>query len=472
MANSADPSFAPVVLPSREDAFVRASSEVIGGPAGRRVHPASGWWTPLRVMLALCVLAGALAFIVKEPCREDAWTQGDQYRHACYSDVPNLYTLRGLERGAVPYLDSKGADVVEYPVLTGLAMWITAKIVDAVDTSGNPLERTRRYFDVNVLLFTGLLMLTTAMTVQLVGRRPWDAAMIPLAPGLILAGTINWDMVAVALATGGLLAWARKKPLLAGVLFGLGAAAKLYPLFIIGPLLILCLREKRLREWTVMFAAGAAAWLVVNIPIAKAAPDAWWTFYKLSRERPASFGSIWYSLSRHGHAVPPDKLNLVAGGLFVALCVGIAVLAWKAPRRPRVGQLTFLVVAAFLLTNKVYSPQYVVWLVALYPLARPRWSEFLIWQAAEVAYFFAAWLHIEGLNRPELVIPDWPHDLATVLRMAAELWICALIVRDIVRVDTDPVRNDGLPGEVDDPVGGVLIEAQPQPHRHAQPLPA
>ena len=43
-------------------------------------------------------------------------------------------------------------------------MWITAKIVDAVDTSGNPLERTRRYFDVNVLLFTGLLMLKSIRT--------------------------------------------------------------------------------------------------------------------------------------------------------------------------------------------------------------------------------------------------------------------------------------------------------------------
>ena len=36
-----------------------------------------------------------------------------------------------------------------------------------------------------------------------------------------------------------------------------------------------------------------------------------------------------------------------------------------APRRPRFGAMAFLVIAAFLLTNKVYSPQYVLWLLPL-----------------------------------------------------------------------------------------------------------
>ena len=96
-------------------------------------------------------------------------------------------------------------------------------------------------------------------------------------------------------------------------------------------------------------------------------------------------------------------LNKVAVGSFGVLCLGIAALALFAPRRPRLGQLAFLVVAAFAMTNKVYSPQYVLWLIALFPLARPRWRDFLIWQAAEVVYFVAVWWHLQGLTYPDKV---------------------------------------------------------------------
>src|SRR5271167_2494882 len=45
----------------------------------------------------------------------------------------------------------------------------------------------------------------------------------------------------------------------------------------------------------------------------------------------------------------------------------------------------------FLITNKVWSPQYVIWLVPLAVLARPRWWPYVLWQLAEVWYFFAIW---------------------------------------------------------------------------------
>ena len=68
-------------------------------------------------------------------------------------------------------------------------------------------------------------------------------------------------------------------------------------------------------------------------------------------------------------------------------------------------QLLFLIVAAFLLTNKVYSPQYVLWLVFLFPLARPRWRDYLVWTIFETLYFVAVWWYLEGLQRPDLLIP-------------------------------------------------------------------
>ena len=86
-----------------------------------------------------------------------------------------------------------------------------------------------------------------------------------------------------------------------------------------------------------------------------------------------------------------DVLNDLSTAFFVVACAAIAVLALAAPRRPRLPQLCFLVLAAFLMTNKVWSPQYVVWLLPLVVLARPRLWPYLLWQVAEVTYFLAIW---------------------------------------------------------------------------------
>ena len=76
------------------------------------------------------------------------------------------------------------------------------------------------------------------------------------------------------------------------------------------------------------------------------------------------------------------------------------VLGLRAPATPRLAQLGFLVVAGFLLVNKVYSPQYVLWLLPLAVLARPRWRDQLVWQAGEVAYFARVWWYLGGDLEP------------------------------------------------------------------------
>jgi uncharacterized membrane protein len=299
-------------------------------------------------------------------------------------------------------------------------------------------------------------------TARTTGNRPWDAAMVALAPGLALAGTVNWDLYAVALLALGMLAWARDRPLLAGVLVGLAAAAKFYPFFVLGPLLVLCLRAGRMREFSATLAAAVCGWAAVNVPVMLADFDGWSRFYRLSEERGAGFSSVWFVLSQQGHAVPDGALNLVAGGLFAACCAGIAVLALRAERRPRLPQLVFLVVAAFLLTNKVYSPQYLLWLLPLAVLARPRWRDFLVWQAGEVLHFVGIWLLIAGYppGNADRALGEDGYGVTVLAHVAGTLWLCAMVVRDVLRPEHDPVRTapDGTP-VADDPAGGPLDHA-------------
>jgi uncharacterized membrane protein len=195
----------------------------------------------------------------------------------------------------------------------------------------------------------------------------------------------------------------------------------------------------------------------VNLPFMTLNFDGWSRFYTFSRERGEDFGSIWLAATTAGFGVAPERLNIIATGLFAVACVGIAVLAWRAPAPPRLAQLMFLVVAAFLLTNKVYSPQFVIWLIPLAALARPRWRDFLIWQAGEAVYFVAVWLYLAGLEGDGARgLSREGYAVAILVHVAVTLWLAAVVARDALNPDADPVRHDGA--GVEDPLAGPLSQ--------------
>jgi uncharacterized membrane protein len=112
----------------------------------------------------------------------------------------------------------------------------------------------------------------------------------------------------------------------------------------------------------------------------------------------------------------------------------------------------FLTLGLFLVINKVYSPQYVLWLLPLFVLARPRWRAFLVWQVAEILYFLGIWLYLLDVSRPGKGLEWQPYLVSLWIRDIAVVAMCVLIVIDIVRPERDVVRMDGS----DDPAGGVL----------------
>ncbi len=142
----------------------------------------------------------------------------------------------------------------------------------------------------------------------------------------------------------------------------------------------------------------------MNAPIYLLAKNEWMSFWTFNDQRESDYGSIWYVLKLAKHEVADvNQLNIV---IFAGLCLSIAILGLMAPRPPRFAQLAFLVVAAFLLINKVYSPQYVLWLLPLVALARPRLRDWLIWQACECFYWMLVWLHLAQFLAPGN--PDQP----------------------------------------------------------------
>jgi uncharacterized membrane protein len=473
-----------VALPTREDPLAAASSEWLGGPAGERVAPGRSWWTPLRVSLAAACVVLALGVLADAPCRAIGWADRSDatlWTAQCYSDVPLLYRERGLSGGGLVYLDS----ALEYPVLTGVLAQVSAWaaraaqwVVDPDPGRGDPevlaLAEGVRLYEVTALLMGVAALVVVAATARTVRRRPWDGLLVAAAPVLLLTSTINWDLLPAALTAVAVLAWTRERPALTGVLLGLGAAAKLYPVLLLLPLLLVCLRagprRVALTRWTVTAASAAAAWAAVNLPVALLAPESWQLFWTFNADRGAEFGSPWFALEIVGRGVPADSLDLVAAGTVAAGLLLVVALAMLAQRPPRLAQLAFLTVAVFVLANKVWSPQYALWLLPLAVLARPRWRDLLIWQAAEVAHFVVVWLFIAGrVGATERLVTDAGYASVIALRAAGLLWLVAVVVRDVLRPEHDPVRpyEDVVPephpvregAEVPAAVGGAGAQA-------------
>ncbi|MDT7570931.1 MAG: hypothetical protein QOE05_1105 [Actinomycetota bacterium] len=490
-----------LVLPSSDDPVVAGAVTAVGGPPGEHARVgARRFWTPVRVIVALTLLTCTLGFLQKAPCRTHGWAEGYQYTRLCYTDVFALYGAEGLSDGKRPYLDHP----VEYPVLMGAAMEAVAKTVHVFDRD----DRNKRFYDLTWALLTACAVVVAITTVRLAGRRPWDAALFALAPVLALHATTNWDLIAMALAGGGLLAWARRRPALAGVLLGLATAAKLYPILFLVPLALLCWRSGRLRAFFVTAGTTLLAVAAVTVPVYLASPyyyvdpasgaitevasspldrfdtdgvsalspqviatlsdgrtvkgdNAVYRFFDLNQTRGADWDSLWFALqTKRGVPLdtglrpgePPHKLNTGVAVSFLALLLGIAVLTVRAPRRPRLAQLLFLVMVAFLVTNKVFSPQYSIWLLPLAVLARPRWKPFLVWQATEALVLFTRFYYFLALDGRGHGIGIWWFLTAVMLRDAVLLGYAALVVRDILRPEHDVVRTV----VDDDPAGGVL----------------
>jgi Glycosyltransferase family 87 len=453
----------------------------VGLPAPRPQAPgAAPWRTRLAAaagsttVLVVASLAGsALGFINKAACRSGDWNiYLKQFQAHCYTDIYPLYFGEGLSAGKVPYTGHP----VEYPVLIGGAMQAAAWLVRPIS---DPYIRGREFFDVTVLLLALFALAGTLATAYLAGpSRRWTALLVALAPGLILASFINWDLIAMGLVAMGMAAWAARRQILAGVLLGLAVATKFYPLVFFGPLLLLCLRAGRLRAFAVTTAAAAVAWLAVNLPVAIAAPAGWDRFYQLSATRVADWGSIWYFFEAEHWpflaALGVGQLNAISLAVFLAGCALIGGIILAAPRRPRLPQVFFLVLAVFLLVNKVWSPQYVIWLVPLAVLARPRLWAYALWQLAEVGYFFAIWAYLITVASVGPVpaaaggIGNGPYFLALLLRFGTVALLCALVVADILRPGADVVRSSGD----DDPAGGVLDGAPDRVVLGLRPRPA
>ena len=375
---------------------------------------------------------------LKSHCAGGDYSDGRQYHDLCYSDIVPLLSTEQLAGGRLPFLDAceqtaDGNHCDEYPVLTMYVMRAAASIAQVrTQLSGYSGIDTSSFYYTNAVILTVFAAATAFGIWVLAGRR---ALWFALAPTLLIYGTMNWDLVAVAFATLALVAFASRRDGWAGLLLGLGAASKLYPALLVIPLFLQGIQDRepdrsvRVLWWTV------GTWLVVNLPFAIAAPSSWFEFFRFNSDRVADFDSLWYVACRHWDAacISTGAVNLWSAIAFVA-SFGV-VLVLKTVRQPAFARWTLglPLIACFLLTNKVYSPQYGLWLLPWFALALPSWPAFAAFEAADVAVFitrFRWFFPVYAGEGAAMTSQEGWYEAALLARGAILIWCVIVWVRE------------------------------------------
>ena len=329
----------------------------------------------------------AAGYALKAQCNNPRVWDGFQFRRSCYNDVLPLYSARGLQAHRFPYIDSTAESRaaqqdLEYPVGTGLYVGNVAA------TTSTP----NSFFNANAV---GLVLMGLATTFALAAMAldPRRVLLFAIGPALVLYAFHNWDLLAVGFTALSLYAFWREAEPLSGFLLGLGAATKLFPAFVLPALLLAVWKNRKRVPWAlaVSFLLGAA---MLNLPVMLANFEGWkypWDFQSM---RSANFETSWFMLYRH---LSPEHskwffdsslVNLISGALFALGTAWLLILeALRERVRPYV--LAFATIAWFLVTAKVFSPQYALWLLPFFALLRMPWWSYVAFAVTDAAVWFA-----------------------------------------------------------------------------------
>jgi uncharacterized membrane protein len=334
------------------------------------------------ILLLALLGAGAAGLIagyaLKAQCTNKVW-DGIQYRRSCYSDVLPLYSARGLDRHQFPYLDTD----LEYPVGTGLYVGIVGK---ATSTAAS--------FVAANAVGLALMGLGTVAVLSAMALDPRRVLLFAFGPALVLYAFHNWDLLAVGLVAFGMYAFWRGSDAWAGFFFGVGAATKLYPAFLLPAFGLAAFRRDR-RSAIRMGIAFVLGLAMLNVPFMLANFHRWWFPWKFQSERFTNYETSWFMIFRHFLASKPEWFsrypsvtNVASLVLFI---VGAALLLTSEARRERVRPyaLGFGMLVVFLLTAKVFSPQYALWLLPFFALLRMPWYSYVAFAVTDAAVWFA-----------------------------------------------------------------------------------
>ena len=374
---------------------------------------------PLATLIFLALLATLLGVFKFSSCEGNGWATPAQYIHACYSDIPALYGERDLDKDQWSY--SSTTDAVEYPVLTGTVMWIFALATPAGE------NEIRTYYRINIAFLAALFILIAVIVYRI---RPEFAYLTTLAPAAIGSLYINWDLWAIISMMLSIYWFDRKKYKHSAVAIGISISTKFLPVFLLLPIVLILWRRNEVKELIRYIAIAVLTFATINLPVLLTTPEGWLRFYELNFDRGQDWGSLWYALSSLGVNLGNTNFFAILA-LFVSVLF-VSLLIFSTKNVLTLADVSFIVLALVMIASKVYSPQYILWLVPLAVIAmstRKDLHAFWIWQIAEVIYHVAIWQHLATVTGAKFGLPLGGYALITLIRILACLYFVGVLVK-------------------------------------------
>lgn len=449
------------------------------------------WSSEAPVWLAVTATSAALliGYLIKVQCAIHPWADSFQYSHLCYNDLQPLFGVRGISRGLLPYRDVQ----LEYPVLTGMFMHITGVILRAF---GSAFNSDRSYFHLSAIFLAPFAYIVT----MAMRRRVTASRLMLWAAGtpLVLYAFHNWDLLAVAGTMWGLSSFEQERDRLSGAGLALGASAKLYSIFLLPGMALERLRTGGLRKALPLAVAFTIAYAAINVPVIIWSngmpgwtddPDAaeyagsiqlrdprtngWVGVWGFHADRYPDFGTAWYWLARHGRVLLPaiggqgcdlegkgcwwdpgfsgyrDFVSVVSFLLFAG---GSAWVLWRGWRRRQDGYPVVPVgvgiVALFLLTSKVHSPQYALWLAPLLAMTDVGWRRVFLYLAGDIGVFVSGFYYFTVMDQTD---PAWQgiFEVAVLVRTLA---LGLILAASSTATRLTPKAHEALPAPEPAPV--------------------
>ncbi|MFL5735941.1 MAG: glycosyltransferase 87 family protein [Actinomycetota bacterium] len=405
-------------------------------PARPGVKPASAF---VALVLLATALSLALGYALKDNCTDQPW-DGRQWTTLCANDIVFLYSIDDLQHDATfppPH--------IEYPALIVLLIGLTGRLAHSAE----------RFLQLNGVVAAASAMVAAAILTRLApGRR---ALLFAIGPPLALYAFQNWDLIAVAVTLGACyLAVVHDRPRLAGLCLGLGAAVKIFPGLLL-PAFVLFeqgeLRSLRPTARTKTLLAGFAIGLLVpNAIVWVLSHSAWGYFWSFQAHRFPNPETSWFMIFRHLHGSAVVEgwwtrgyvrvANVLSLVLFLVVGGIVTVREWRSGR-PRLFELSLAIVAIFLLTAKVFSPQYMLWLLPFLAIVRIPWKVVAACLVTDVAVLLAINWYYAELARAG----DWQTmltflEIAVWARYTALAWVAWVALRSERAAGAEPALNE------------------------------
>jgi len=318
-----------------------------------------------------------------------------QNRYGQFSDIRGFYGMHFYDgQNLWPFSekilagDTKVQHPVEYPALTGLVMWLLSFLVSPSQTAIFDYYRITSAFQIVLLAVSAYLIF------KLAGKK--YGFYFILAPAVLYSLNRNWDIWAIAAMLLAIYLFEKKRFQLSAILLAVSIATKFFPIVLMLPIMIIFLRNKEFKLFVRYALTTAVAWVVINLPFVLINYEGWVYFYKFSAERGLGSASFFEITNIILPSITFSSIHFYI--LNTLALVAVTTYFVKLKSVPTLAATSFFVMFGFILFNKQYSMQYVIWLSALAVLTfsylKRQHKELLIyvyilWQSFELAFQYS-----------------------------------------------------------------------------------